>query len=249
MNTCFIINQRDICAGVNCRNLESEPLQCFDQREHLGIAGIGTIFFKRHAEHIRGRSRCGDSLLSHEFQGLACHKMRHAVVDAPTGKNDLGLIADHLGFVGQVVRVNADAVPADKARLERQEIPLAARRIEHITGIDVEPVEEHDQFIYQGDIEIPLCVFNNLRGLSNPDARRPMDTCRYHFTVKLRKHVEGLIIISRHHLGDCCQCMLRITRINAFWRVAYGEVFFPGKARGRFKLRHADLLCCPGIDR
>ena len=40
----------------------------------------------------------------------------HAVVEAAAGEDDLGPIADFLGLVREVVRIDADAVAADETR-------------------------------------------------------------------------------------------------------------------------------------
>ena len=46
--------------------------------------------------------------------------------------------------MGQVVGVDADAVTADQAGREREEVPLGPRRGQHIAGVDAEPVEDDE---------------------------------------------------------------------------------------------------------
>jgi len=46
--------------------------------------------------------------------------------------------------VGQVVGVDADAVAADEARAERQEVPLGAGRLEHVQRVDAEREKSSD---------------------------------------------------------------------------------------------------------
>ena len=65
----------------------------------------------------------------------------HAVIDATTCQNDLGMIAKHLGLVRQVIRIDADTVAANETRTERQEIPLATGRLQHLKGIDADAVK------------------------------------------------------------------------------------------------------------
>jgi hypothetical protein len=60
----------------------------------------------------------------------------HAVVDAAAGQDDLGVVADFLRLVGEVVRVDADAVAADQAGAEGQEVPLGAGGLQHLQGVD-----------------------------------------------------------------------------------------------------------------
>src|SRR5690606_40064764 len=65
----------------------------------------------------------------------------HRVVQAAAGQDDLGVVADGLRLVRQVVRVDADAVAAHQAGAERQEVPLGAGGLQHRFGIDRS--EEH----------------------------------------------------------------------------------------------------------
>ena len=48
------------------------------------------------------------------------------------------MIAGLLRAVRQVIGIDADAVAADQARIERQEIPFGAGGGEHIAGVDAE---------------------------------------------------------------------------------------------------------------
>ena len=48
----------------------------------------------------------------HEFYDAAGDVETHAVVDAASGEDDLGVVAYFLSFVGEVVGVDADAVAA-----------------------------------------------------------------------------------------------------------------------------------------
>ena len=75
-----------------------------------------------------------------------------------------------------------------------------------------------------------------------------MNAGRYDFTVEIRKKVKRLIVISRDHLGNGRQGMLRISRVNALRRVTNGEVFLPSQSGVLLKLRDTNLFCCPRID-
>ena len=59
------------------------------------------------------------------------HIGAHAVVDSPPGEDHLGVVAEFLRLVGEIVGIDADAMPADQAGTERQEIPLGAGGLEH----------------------------------------------------------------------------------------------------------------------
>ena len=84
--------------------------------------------------------------------------------------DDLRVIADGDGLVGEVVGVDADAVPADQAGAEGQEVPLAAGGLQDLQGVDAELAEDHRQFVHQGDVEVALGVLDHLGGLGDADA-------------------------------------------------------------------------------
>ena len=72
--------------------------------------------------------RTGTSRAISSLTSFCATKRAHAVVDPPAGQDHLGVVAQALGLGGQVVGIDADAVAADQARRERQEVPLRRRR-------------------------------------------------------------------------------------------------------------------------
>ncbi|MCY1559918.1 hypothetical protein D9M68_970020 [compost metagenome] len=71
----------------------------------------------------------------------------HAVVDAAPGQDHVRVVADLLGLVGQVIRVHADAMAADQAGAEGQEVPLGAGSFQHLVGVDAQAVEDQRQLV------------------------------------------------------------------------------------------------------
>ena len=110
-----------------------------------------------------------DAAVQHRFDQLAGDEAAHAVVDAPAGENHLRVVADLLGFVGQVVGVHADAVAAHQAGAERQEVPFGAGGFQHFLGVDAHAAEDHRQLVDQGDVEVTLGVFDHLGGFGHFD--------------------------------------------------------------------------------
>ena len=96
--------------------------------------------------------------------------MAHVVVDAPSGEDHLRMVANLLGLVGEVVGVDADAVPADQAGAEGEEIPLGAGSRQHLGGIDAQAIENEGEFVDQGDIDVALGVLDDLGRLRDADA-------------------------------------------------------------------------------
>ena len=104
------------------------------------------------------------------FTTLLGDEGAHVVVDAAAGEDHLGLVAELLGLHRQVVRVDADAVAADEARLELQEVPLGAGGGEHVGRADAHAVEDDRQLVHQGDVEVALGVLDDLGRLGDLDA-------------------------------------------------------------------------------
>ena len=80
------------------------------------------------------------------------------IVDAPAGQNNLRVIAGTLCAMGQIIRINADAVSSDKTWSKLEEIPLGTRRGQNIGCIDTKSIEDQRQFVDQGYIQIALRV-------------------------------------------------------------------------------------------
>ncbi len=137
-----------------------------DDIDDFGITDIADIFFESQAEqstrlplscgsrvfadilsaHFRALDRLADS--DQLFHGIFGDELAHIIVDSAPGKNDFGVVTDLFGLVGEVVGVDADAVPADQAGEKLEEIPFGAGGAQHFDfrSIKVEP----DNIIFQG---------------------------------------------------------------------------------------------------
>ena len=104
--------------GVRIGNhrFDAEFPQFHDDIRHAAVAQVGDVFLEGNAEDPDSRALDrpfrSDQQLDQPPRDIAAH----AVVDAPSGEDDLRIISDCLGPRGQVVRIDADAVAADEAR-------------------------------------------------------------------------------------------------------------------------------------
>ena len=64
-----------------------------------------------------------------------------------------------LGSSREVVGVDTDAVTADEARCEANEVPFRGCRVENSGCVDSQPIEYHRQLVHQRDIR-SRCVFS-----------------------------------------------------------------------------------------
>jgi hypothetical protein len=92
-----------------------------------GEADLGAVFLEGDPEHEDAGTLHPVPLVDHELHDPAGDEDPHVVVDAPPGEYHLGMVADLLRLVSEVVRIDADAVGADETGPERQEVPLGTR--------------------------------------------------------------------------------------------------------------------------
>ena len=152
---------------------DAEGLQLATMSTTLELRMSGTFSLKvRPSTVTRSRPNAVAQQPAHAFLRDA---LAHAVVDAAAGEDHLGVIAGLLGAMRQVVRIDADAVAADQARRERQEVPFGARGGQHVGGVDAEPWKIADSSFMKRDVEIALGVLDHLGGFGDLDRRRAMD--------------------------------------------------------------------------
>ena len=111
--------------------------------------------------------------------------LTHAVVDAPPGQNDLRMAAEFLGLEGQVVRIDADAVPADQPRTERQEVPLVPAASSTSSVSMPSRSKMMDSSFISAMFSVALRVLDDLGGFRDLDAGGTVDA-RAHDPVPYR---------------------------------------------------------------
>src|SRR6185437_8618951 len=187
--------------------------------------------------------------IAHHAHELRRDHCAHAVVDATPGQDDLGPITDRFGLRGEIVGINPDAVAADEAGREFQEVPLGRRGVQHVLGADTEPFEDQRQLVHQRDVEVALGVFDDLGGFGGLYAGRTMDARFDHTGISGRHAFQDLRILARNDLGDPFQCVLAVARVDPFRRIAEPKISSALQSRYLFKYRPANFLRCTGIDR
>ena len=144
-------------------------LEFVDDIDCAGVADIGAVFFEGDSEHEHFGSLYFDLFLNHEFDNLGCDIFAHIVVEPSTCEDYFGVVAILLCFLGEVVGIDADTVTSDKTRFKGQKIPLCAGSFKHFVGVDTHAVEDHGQFVDEGDVDVALRVFNHFGRFGNFD--------------------------------------------------------------------------------
>jgi hypothetical protein len=97
------------------------------------------------------------------------------VIDAPTGQNYFRVITVTLGLKRKVKGIDSNAMPADQAGLEVQEIPFGSRGTKNILRIYPKSIEYSGEFIDKTDVDVPLAILDDLGRLCNFDRGRLVD--------------------------------------------------------------------------
>jgi hypothetical protein len=216
--------------------------------DHLGVAHVGAAFLEGEAQHQDARADDVDGLLQHQLDHLPGDVAAHAVVDAPAGEDDFGVVADFLRLVGQVVGIDADAVATDEAGAEGQEVPLGAGGFEHVQGVDAQAVEDQRQFVHQGDVEVALGVLDHLGGFRHLDRTGLVGAGGDDAAIQRIDEVGDLGVEPEVTFLDRGQAVLLVAGVDALGAVAGKEVAVELQPGVLFQHGHADFLGGAGID-
>ena len=172
----------------------------------------------------------------------------HGVVDTTAGQNHLGMVADFLGFVREVVGVNANAMAADQSRAEWKEIPLCACSFENLKSIQPKLVKDKAQFIHECDIHIALGVLDNLCGFGDLDAAGLVGSGFNNFAVKSIDDTGDFGRGAGGYFFDRGEAVLFVPGIDALGTVADKKILIELEARNFLEHGHAVFLGATGID-
>ena len=122
-------------------------------------------------------------------------------------------VTDRLSLVGEVEQVDADAVAADQARPEVEEVPLGARGVEHVVRRQTEALADHRHLVDERDVDVALRVLDRLGGLGGPDV-----ACDEHLAagdppVHGGEPFGDGLGLPGHHLGQALDRVLPIARL------------------------------------
>ncbi len=138
---------------------------------------------------------------------------------------------------------------ADQAGPERQEVPLAAGRVQHILGIDAEPIEDQRQLVDQGDVDVALDVLDHLGGFGHADRRCRPRACGDDALVQGIDHRGDLGRRAGGDLADVRQPPLAVARVDPLRAVTAIEILVEAQPRPFLEQGDADFLGGTGIDR
>src|SRR6185503_3160495 len=221
--------------------------QLLDDVNDTRVAYVRTIFLEREAEDVDVGTLDRRTRLDQLLDRLLGDELAHAVVDAPAGENDLGMVAELVGHVRQIVGIDADTMAADQARPKGQEVPFGSGRLEHFERIDAYLVEDQRQLVHQRDVEIPLRVLDDLGRFGDLDRARAVDAGRDDAAIDGGNAFQRLRRVAADQLDDARQRMLLVPRIDALGRIPDEKIALPHHAGSLGYHRHANVLGCAGV--
>ena len=183
----------------------------------------------------------------HEFNDAAGDVESHAVVDAASGEDDLGIVAYFLGFVSEVVGIYANAVPAYEARFEGQEVPFGLGGGEDVSGVDIEFFKDEGELVHEADVHVALGVFDGFGGLGYFDAWGEVGAGFDDGEVELVYLVRSFGGGAGGDLEDVFELADFVAWVDAFGAVAYGEILVVGEAAGLFEDGDANFFGAAGV--
>jgi len=244
----FVLGFGHIHPGVVYVGLDVVLAQLLDDVDDAGVAQIRAVLLEGEAHDEHTRAFDGDAALEHGLDQLRHHVGAHAVVEAAAGEDDLGVVADGLRLVGEVVRIHADAVAADQARAEGQEVPLAAGGLQHGLGVDAHLVEDDGQLVDEGDVDVALGVLDDLGGLGHLDAFGLVGADDNDLAVELVDQLGHFGRGAGSDLLDGGDAVFLVARVDALGAVAGVEVDVELEAGHLLQHRHAVFFGGTGVD-
>ena len=103
-------------ASGSATSADAEFAQLSDDIRHTAVAQIRNVFLERDADDADLGALDGPLRCDQQLDEALRDEPAHAVVDAPAGEDDLRIIVGRLRPGGQVIRIDADTMPADQCR-------------------------------------------------------------------------------------------------------------------------------------
>jgi hypothetical protein len=126
--------------------------------------------------------------------------------------------------IRQIIRVDANAVPAHRPGPEFEKVPFGGGCGQHVSRINPELVEDGGEFVHEGDIEIALRVLDDLYRFRDFDRWCLVQPGGDHRAINRRDDVKRTRVLPGNDLGDGLETMRLVAGLDTFQRIADGEI-------------------------
>ena len=249
LNSILVLHLRGVGPRVKHVDVHAELLEFRDNVDHAGVANVGAVLFEGHTEDEHLAAVYCEAVADHQLHDLVGHKHAHGVVDTASAQNHLGVVSDALRLVGEVVGVDADAVPSHESGAVFQEVPLRSGGFEHVAGVDSETVKNEGELVHKRDVDVALSVLDCLRGLGHLDAGGEVGSGFDDAAVDSVHKGGGLGRASAGHLFNCFKRVDLVARIDALGAVSAVKVYVELQSRRPLEHGYAVFFGAAGVGR
>jgi len=187
------------------------------------------------------------TFFNHQFHDLSGNKGPHIVIQASPGENDLWIIANLLGFMCEIIRINTDAMPSNKTGAERQKIPFCPGSLKHFKGIDAHFVKYNREFVYKGNVNISLRVFDHFGCFSYLYGCSEVGSGSNYTFIQIINFFCHFGGGAGSYFFNFCYGMYFVSRIDPFGGISAKEACIEVQSTEFFQDRHTFLFCCSGV--
>jgi len=212
--------------GVDVGQSRAEVVELVDDREGRGFAGVADVFLVGDAQD--------ENLGAHELFFLGVEAVTdevydmgaHVFVDEARLVDEARDHAELLGPVGEVERVQRDAVAADAgARVMGHEAEgLGCGRVYGLPGVDAHALEDQGQLVDEGDVRGPEDVFDQFRGFCGLCVGDLDDGGRDYGAVELCGYFGGEVVDAAHYFGGVVDVPFLVAGVDALGAEGEAEV-------------------------
>ncbi len=209
------LNMRIVDADLNPSLLQS-LCQWFCRR----FARVTDLGFVGPAEekHLGGLG--GKPSLPQDVDEYLSYVVGHGTVDCTGCGDEAGRNTNVAGSLNHVIRVNGDAVAANTDTWGvAMEVPLRCSSRKHVFDVHVHGGENTSEFVDQGDVDVALNIFNDLRSLCHLDFADIANIFTGELAVKLDQSLTHIGVCTAYYAGHGTDAMGSIAGVEAFGAV------------------------------
>lgn len=126
------------------------------------------------------------------------------------------MIAQSFGLVDKIVGIDADAVSPYKTGIKTQSIPFGIHGLDDFLGLNAHLAKDHGKFIHEGNIDIPLGIFDQFGGFGDLNGGSAIDSSFNDGSLDVSHCIQRFPVHSGDNLDNVEKPVLAVARIDAF---------------------------------
>src|SRR5574344_2027799 len=175
----------------------------------------------------------------HLVYSLIGYIVAHAVIEPSGTTHHTRQHAIDLRFLYQIVGIHSNTMSSHQTGTHWNKIPLACGSLNHVVSVDTHGVENLGYFVHKSDIDVALCVLDNLGSLCHADTWGSMGAANQHRGIECIHSVSYFRSGTRGDFTDFFYRMFFITGIDTFRGIASKKVYIVSQSGGLLHNRNA----------